>query len=82
MEARRAAFLLALLVAATPTSTAALSELPFTPAFAERVESTFFEGGRVSEERVARYRAELAIRRHEAHAAFTAVLHAAGRKRR
>jgi hypothetical protein len=65
-----------------PQAASGMSPLPFTPSFAERVESTFFEGGEVSAVRIETYRSRLAERRTEVHSVFAADFWARGRGRK
>lgn len=74
--------LLMVTVATLPSPAAALSNLPFPPAFAEEVEEAFFEGGHVSIPKLERLRANLSERRREAVAVFAADLRAEGRKKK
>ena len=67
---RAIGWLAALLVLAP--NARAETDLPFTPAFAERVEETFFEAGSVSPDKVERYRRGLAQRRDEVYHLFVA----------
>ena len=70
-----------LFIVALGESAPALTPLPFTPAFAERVESTFFENGALSEGKVASYRGGLALRRSQVMSVFVNDQRARGRKR-
>jgi hypothetical protein len=75
------AFLSAVLLG-WPQAASGMSPLPFTPSFAERVESTFFEGGEVSAVGIERYRGRLAERRAEVLSVFAADFRARGRGRK
>jgi len=74
--------LLSALLLGGPQVASGMSPLPFTPSFAERVESTFFEGGEVSAVGIESYRSGLAQRRAEVHSVFAADLWALGRGRK
>lgn len=71
---------LAILLSAAPAS--ALSPLPFTPEFAERVDTTFFAGEQPSGDKVEVYRTALRERRDEAASVFASELWTQGRGRK
>ena len=71
---------IALLGCLWPQSAVARSELPFSPAFAKRVEQTFFdESGAVSPEKLEAFRAPLQARQDEMLAVLSARYEDAGR---